>query len=290
LIRLAILGVDSSHAELFGRLVLDRKDVLGNDVSISAVWGECDAEALRLATALHLDAPARTPESALQRADGALVLGRFADAHRVPACLAIERGVPTFIDKPVADSVGVIREFSALADKHKCLVTGGSALRWCSEVGRATNALASGDARLISVRGPAHCTDLGDDPRFESVFFYGVHAVEMLLQTLGHRIEDVTIEKRPDGIHARCRTARGRGQIDLLRRTPEFYEIGAYGPRVAGASVVALDGTYNLEMLRRFVSAVRGNEAPVSLDSTLAATHLLAQIHEVGLTHKGRDD
>ena len=86
----------------------------------------------------------------------------------------IERGIPTFIDKPFADNVASARELITLARDRKCLLMSSSALKYSKEFAPVA-AGEVGDVVMATTMGPA---DLGLARPF---LFYGMHAV-----TLGH--------------------------------------------------------------------------------------------------------
>ncbi|MBI3919796.1 MAG: Gfo/Idh/MocA family oxidoreductase, partial [Armatimonadetes bacterium] len=88
----------------------------------------------------------------------------------------IERGIPTFIDKPFADSVASARELVDLARARKCLLMSSSALKYTKEFEEVrSGAKDIGEVVMACTMGPA-------DLHFGRPFlFYGMHSV-----TLGH--------------------------------------------------------------------------------------------------------
>ena len=91
----------------------------------------------------------------------------------------IERGIPTFIDKPFADNVPAAMELRDLAREKKCLLMSSSGLKYCKETEPVKDI---GDIVMACTMGPA---DLNYGRAF---LFYGMHAV-----TLGHCL----IKSRP---------------------------------------------------------------------------------------------
>ncbi|MBM4082833.1 MAG: hypothetical protein FJ278_24210 [Planctomycetes bacterium] len=88
----------------------------------------------------------------------------------------IERRIPTFIDKPMADNYEAARELADLAGFKKCLLMSSSALKYAKETEEIRNGKKDiGDIVMACTTGPA-------DLRLARPFlFYGMHAV-----SLGH--------------------------------------------------------------------------------------------------------
>lgn len=88
----------------------------------------------------------------------------------------IERGIPTFVDKPFADNVESARELVDLASQKKCLLMSSSGLKYAKEVEVLRNGQQDiGEIVMACALGPA-------DQRYGRAFlFYGMHSV-----TLGH--------------------------------------------------------------------------------------------------------
>src|SRR5207244_2395257 len=107
--------------------------------------------------------------------DLAMVLGRFGDSHFQPARLALERGLLTFVDKPLTTSFDEARKLADLARSSKGRLVSSSPLRFAKELEEASKAKVR--PGFVGVSAPANCIDLGDDRRFQSTFFYGIHAV-----------------------------------------------------------------------------------------------------------------
>lgn len=88
----------------------------------------------------------------------------------------VERGIPTFIDKPFADNVESVCELIELARDRKCLLMSSSALKYTKEF----EPVLSGEKDLGEI--VMACTMGPADLHYARPFlFYGMHAV-----TLGH--------------------------------------------------------------------------------------------------------
>ncbi|MEW6357939.1 MAG: Gfo/Idh/MocA family oxidoreductase [Planctomycetota bacterium] len=95
----------------------------------------------------------------------------------------IERGIPTFIDKPLADNFAAARELVDLARSKKCLLMSSSALKYAKEVEPIQKGEQDiGRVVMACTMGPASL-------KYDRAFlFYGMHSV-----SLGHCL----IKSRP---------------------------------------------------------------------------------------------
>ena len=108
MIRIAFLGSDSTHTEAFGNRMNGADGPFRSIAKVVSIWGVDPEQTATKARALGIEKVAATPHDALENVDFAMVIGRFADAHLEPALAAIERGVPTFVDKPFTSNLSLI--------------------------------------------------------------------------------------------------------------------------------------------------------------------------------------
>jgi hypothetical protein len=98
-----------------------------------------------------------------------------------------------FIDKPMAASLGDVREIFRLAKAAGVPVFSSSALRY----GKDTQAVRHGSLGKVSsaeTHSPCHL-----EPHHPDLVWYGIHGVESLFTVLGTGCETVRRESRPDG-------------------------------------------------------------------------------------------
>lgn len=283
MISIAILGSDSTHSQIFGEILQLGTAILGVDAEIKAIWGENPDQAYQRAKSIGLERNAPTIGHALEGVDLALVLGRFGDSHVLPAKTAISQGVATFVDKPFTSNCEDAKELVARASKSGVMLTSGSALRFANELKTIPDH--AGDSSVfVTVLAPANCTDLGDDPRLRSVFFYGIHALEMLLQVMGPRVLDFSASASCASVSANLRFASGDAVLHLIRDADEFYEINWYGQSQRKNVGITLDGTYNLNLIRALLKSFAEDRPLVDPASTLLAIEVLAALERADLS------
>jgi predicted dehydrogenase len=277
MIRIAFLGSDSTHTEAFARLINMPDAPFHGQAEVAAIHGLNLEQARAKATALGIARVAETIEDALTDIDFALVIGRFADSHFEPALAAIERGIPTFVDKPFVDNSARSRALIERAHIKGVPLCSSSPLRFAAEV-RAMQAGTTGPATFLSL-APAECTDLGPDPRLNSAFFYGIHALEMLLELAGHDIamKQITYGRRFINVHLDMANGHS-AQLQLVREASEFYSIGRIDSAGQVIASISLDGSYYRAELNHLFKEFLAGKHRIPLKSTAAAIELLEEV------------
>jgi predicted dehydrogenase len=223
LIRLGILGTDSSHLIEFSRRIKalnetgltrclvtqfwtdGRRDMPAEDV---AKW-EASTEGLGAKRAASRDA-------VLEQSDGILILAVNGHRHFDFATPCLERGLSTYVDKPFTCDLEQAKSLLAMSRKSNARCYSASSLRFASEV-TGLRRESIGDIAAIDASGPGEL-----NASMEGLFFYGVHTIEMVDALFGKpgvkRIRATTSGPRDlvdleyaDGRSAHLRLERGGG-------------------------------------------------------------------------------
>lgn len=177
MIKLGLVGVNTSHAEAFTRLLNGEAggapQVEG--ARVISVWGEPAADAKHLADTYGLTVVG-DPGEMVGSVDGVLVVDDTGGGARHAALARpfIERAIPTFIDKPMTRDLSEAVGLFDLAERHGTPLMSASALRYGKEADKLRQKLGSlGTLSTVVSVGP------GD------WFYYGIHAVEQYLSLIG---------------------------------------------------------------------------------------------------------
>jgi predicted dehydrogenase len=281
-IRIAFLGCDSTHTEAFANRINPLGAPFNGRAKVVSIWGEDLSQATAKATALGIDRVAATPAEAVEGVDLVMVIGRFGDSHFAATTAALNAGLPTFVDKPFTVNSVESRHLAAIARQRGIPLASASPLRFAKEVATLKSQIATdGGWECIAAACPANCTDLGNDPRLDSAFFYGIHGLEMLLELTGHDIADAAISYGNRAISVRIEFESGRSALfELIRNAPEFYEIAVYTKATAQRLNISLDSSYYEAELDALLGDFATGGGFVSLESTLAAVELLERIEQ----------
>jgi predicted dehydrogenase len=127
------------------------------------------------------------PEELVDAVDLAIVVDRHGDLHAEHALPFIERGLPVFVDKPLAIALEDCRRMIDAARESGSLLSSFSALRFAPGVEELATLLPElGAIRTAHFAGPCDFESPHGGP-----FFYATHVVEMALRLTGEDIETV---------------------------------------------------------------------------------------------------
>ena len=155
---------------------------LGGHARVTKIWSPDLSAARQIAAACDIDEVSATIEEASTDVDAVMVLSGEPDEHPRQAGPALERGLPTFIDKPLGSDMDQCRAMYAQAARGGARLFSASGLRWSAEVKLAKQEFASGYAEPIEgiyVKVPNRMDQ------------YGIHAVEMVNVVLGADVRSV---------------------------------------------------------------------------------------------------
>lgn len=282
IISIALLGCDSTHTKLFAEILQSNKLNLGVRIKIKSLWGVDANQANQQARLIGLEGCAKSVEHALDGVDLALVLGRFGNSHFIPARAALSLGIPTFVDKPFTANLAEAVELIELSEKNNTYLTSASALRFANEL-KPISEKSMNAPLFMTVVAPANCIDLGNDPRFNSVFFYGVHAVEMLLQVMGINMTRLVVSSGPKVVSANIKFENSEASVHLVRGVDEFYQVNWYKESEAMSQKILLDGSYNNNLLKLLINSVLEKKKLVDHANTLLAIKILGAMEKADL-------
>lgn len=278
MIRLAIVGGTAIyHALSFGGLIngvapgqtlpegWPQYPQCVEDARITVVWDEDRAAAEKLAEVYGIDHVASTLEDVLPHCDGVIVADDVTREHCRHAPFFLERGLPTFIDKPLAPDVKTAEALLELAAKHNAPVMSGSALRYAAETEELrANPELLGKIELATAVGP------------NELFFYGIHPLELAHSIMGGGI--ATVQNIGTEEHDLVKVAYKDGRILMLlvsRAIGFGFEITLYGTE-GRQHIVVSDGTaFYANQLRLIVQMVREKKAPAPIEDALEVIRVL---------------
>ncbi len=263
-VRVGLVGVNTSHAGAFARL-LNEKGV-ADGARVTWVWGgELRADqpdASTLAKTYDIPHVASEPTEMLSETDLVLVVddtGQGAN-HALLARPFVGAGIPTFVDKPMSVDLVEAKGLFALAEAKGTAVTSSSALRFAVELDREREQLdALGALSSVVSVGPGEW------------YYYGVHAVEQLYALAGPGVEWVQRFTWPDRDVAVLSYA-GDGPtavVQTLRDASYAFHLTAYGQKgLHAVRIQDFDGFYGGQV-RAAVEMARTGQPPVAPAETL---------------------
>jgi len=190
-IRIGMIGLDTSHATNFTAILNDPKNERGHvpggrvvagvkqfspDIESSASKVEAYVELLTTKYGVKIY---DSVEAMLPHVDAVMVESVDGRPHLAQAKPAIEAGKLVFVDKPMAASLKDVIEIFDLAKKHNTQVWSASNLRYHKGTVAAQNAKV-GDIVSVFSYGPAPTEEHHPD-----LMWYGIHPVEAMFTVMG---------------------------------------------------------------------------------------------------------
>ncbi|HEY2945732.1 MAG TPA: Gfo/Idh/MocA family oxidoreductase [Vicinamibacteria bacterium] len=274
-IRVGIIGTDTSHVTAFTALLNDRSDpnhVPGARVVAAFKGGSPDVEASRTRIdrfAAELQEKwgiefVESIEDLCRKVDAVLlesVDGRVHLAQVRPVFAARKR---VFVDKPFSASYADAREIVRLSRDSGVPFFSSSSLRFAADV----QALAKSDT-LGGITGAFTFGPENLEPHHPDLFWYGIHAVEMLYTLLGPGCDRVTRVKTEiaDTVVGTWRDGRIGTMRGLIRGRQDYGAI-AFGAQAVLATAVPMRSDYRgllVEVVKFFQTGV----PPVPPEETL---------------------
>jgi predicted dehydrogenase len=280
-LRVGLIGLDTSHAGAFTQLLNDpsRPDHVPGARVVAAFKGgspdvEASANRIEKFTAEIRDKwkieLVDSIEALLARVDAVIVTSVDGRVHLAQARPVIAARKPVFIDKPftagVKDALAIVK----LAKEHGTPVFSSSSLRFSDDV----QAIKS-DPRVSEVKGAITWGPATLEPHHPDLFWYGIHAVEMLFTFMGPGCERVTRVHTAGTDVASCEWKDGRvGTVRGIRDGASGYGQVVFGPKaVVTAPPAPPGGAPKRSGYHGLITAVveffRTGRSPVPLEETL---------------------
>jgi predicted dehydrogenase len=266
LIRLGLVGVNTSHAGVFAELFNgDGSGLEGGRVT--AVWGEPAEDAAALAAKNGIEKVVGDPGEMLGEVDGVLIVDDAGGGatHARLARPFLEAGLPTFVDKPMTLEIADAVELFDLAERAGAPLMSSSALRFAAE--------------MLDLQGKVE--RLGKLSSVTSVgpgdwYYYGVHAVELYQSIVGTGAEWVQRHTFPERDVAVVGYEGGpTAVVETLRDAKYVFHLAAYGSEGWNQREVVDHRAFYRNQMAAVLEMVKTGKSPLSRDQTLEVLGVL---------------
>ncbi len=206
--KIAMLGVENSHADEFGKLIAEKPEKYG-DIEVVGVYSEDEEATKRLIDKGYTNYAAKTPDEFLGKVDAVIVVARHGDNHYKYAMPYVKAGIPCFIDKPFCANLDNAKELAQTAKTNGALLCGGSCVKFFDETKHLTRL-----AKQNRVVGGMVATPINIDNPYGGFWFYTQHLVEMMTTIFGRNVKSV-IANCPDEKLRRVTVIFNYGDFDV---------------------------------------------------------------------------
>lgn len=214
----------------------------------------------------------KDPSDLFGKVDAVLIESVDGSVHLDRAMPFLQKGMPTYVDKPFACSLADAKALARVAmEKHIPLMSS-SSLRYAPEVVAAAAGKGPAGAIIgVSTYGPAPT-----HPRNPGLFHYGIHPVEMLFTLMGAGCKRVTCLSEPGadvvtGVWSDGRVASVRG----IRAGKQDYGFTVFGEKGVQTLGVSTKYIYR-ELLKKIVGMFETRQIPIDLRETLEIVAFIA--------------
>jgi predicted dehydrogenase len=186
--RLGMIGLDTSHVIAFTRLINSSQAEHGCKVIVGYPGGSPDVQSSanrvegftkQLREEFDVEI-VDTIEELCRKVDGVLLESVDGRPHLKQAIPVIKAGKPLFIDKPMAGSLADVIEIFRLAKENNVPCWSSSSLRYSPAIVELKKNDTAGEILGCDTYGPCSLEEHHPD-----LYWYGVHAAEMLFTVMG---------------------------------------------------------------------------------------------------------
>lgn len=245
--------------------------VPSRDAQVTSIWCADRESAALIARACGIERHAATPYDALEDCDAVLLLTEDPSTHYELGRAALERGLPTFIDKPLSPDRETNQRLADIAAQHRAPWFTGSSFRFSPSLQRFSTTLPETVGRVtalyVEVSGPLE--------------YYGIHAVELanVLVSLGQVTDLQGFQTANRGGALLTLASSVTVLLETIRTSldPPAHAV-VYGER-GFARWEPTDGFLaTLGMVAAFVKMAKTREAPVTPEENLLLADLALEV------------
>ncbi len=274
-LRIGIIGMDTSHIPAFTRLLNDPHDpyhVPGGRVVAALPTFSADlpkscsrVEGFKTDVAPYDVRLVNTMAELLDHVDAVLLESVDGRRHLPEAQPVIEAGLPLFIDKPLAHNYADACEIARLAEQHNVRIMSSSSLRFAAGIADVVAAAVYGQPLACDAYSPAEL-----EPTNPGLFWYGVHACEILYTVMGSGCRSVHCQQTPQ--YTLVTADWGDDRLCTLRGSR--CGTHSYGATIHGTEGVAhvqpaSEPPMYAQLLKKVIPFLAGAPSPVPMSETL---------------------
>jgi predicted dehydrogenase len=273
-LRVGIIGYDTSHAPAFTRVLNDTAHpfhVPGARVVAGYPSYSEDVEASRSRVAGFRQemaglgvAEVGSIGALLGLVDAVLLESVDGRRHLAEVEPVLRAAKPVFVDKPLAAGYGDALAIARLVRETQGRIFSSSSLRYDANLRAILD-----DPALGAIQGCDAFSPATLEPTNPGLFWYGIHAVEILYTYLGPGCVAVRCHGTEDADLVLAEWGDGRiGTVRGTRRGAHDYGATVFGERTLQATYSRQIPMY-AQLLRQIVPFFQGRPAPVPLEETL---------------------
>ena len=268
MIRIGMIGSDSSHADRFSELC-NLPGFAGGvrGARVVSIWGQDPKRTAEVAEHNRIARIVEDPAEMLGEVDAVMIVLRHGGLHCQHALPFLEAGIAMFVDKPFALALADARWMVHAARGRGTPLASYSCIRYAPAV----VGFLKGLKKIAPITAGVSAGPGDLKSQYGGLMFYGIHAIEMMQETFGSGVRRVsaahhagnvvaTVEYRADPIVS----------LQVLGNAGSAFHVAAYGKGGADHCVLDLTDCYPAG-LRVFLKMVRTGREPIPHETMLEA-------------------
>lgn len=244
---------------------------------ITHLWGETRRAARESAEKGNIPQIVSDWRKLAGNVDGVMIDHRSGADHTEPARYFLERGIPVFVDKPIALTLRDAKSLFRLAEKTGTpLATYGIVPMQRRFRAYASALKADGDpVRFLNSTGPA---DIAGP--YGGIFYYGFHQVDAAVELMGTEVSAVSLQRSGDDGIATMLYPGGRSAVLRFLKSGGF---GFHFQACTGSALKFLDARFDaspyLAAARALARFITTGQPPQSKERMLAPIAVLEALN-----------
>ncbi len=238
------------------------------DVQAVKIWDPVREAAEHLAAIVGIPEVCETPEQCTEGVDAVIIPDDGSGCQYQYAVAALQKGIPTFCDKPLAMTAREARQIAQIAKENGAPFMSASSLRFVPDIVALrdeVNAGAFGEVNLATVAGGGH------------PIWYGIHALSMAYGVFGPGAVSCLNVGVANRDVVRVRYANGRDVMLMVGQPPQMsggYQINLYGSKGWKSVTPRLADLY-VYLMQRFIALVRDGVVSVPIEEEVEVIAVL---------------
>lgn len=275
MLRLGIIGAESSHTNAFLDLLQQRTDTV-----VTAICGENEEALKKITDKYHLQCVVDSPADMVGKADAVLVTLRDGAAHLEAVRPLIGHDIAVWVDKPFTVSVSDAKELLRLFKENHTIFSGGTSIKMSAELHLLKQKYQEiGDECLSGYL--AYQTYL--DGPYSGMHFYSHHLIESMLSVFGCGIRSVLAKRSGDSLAAIASYDGFNVLMNYGVMAPPLY-VGVFGQKSSFMTQYRADDGLALQ-LEEFLTAVKQKKSPYPPEFFLTAVKVCNAV-EISMTEE----
>jgi len=267
--KVAILGCENSHANMFLRLI---KNI--DDIEVVGIFSEFQEAAEKLNA--KFGAPImKSYDELVGQLDGLIITARHGKNHYKYAKPYLDSKIPLFIDKPMTICEHEAVEFMNILKNNNIPSCGGSMVMYADHILSLKEMIARGEhGKVIGayLRAPLH-----SDSEHGGFYFYAQHLVQVICELFGYYPNTVHAFKKNDTITVITRYDDYDITGVYYDTDPAIYYAGVNFEKTYVGQVYPLDNAGEREF-ETFHTILKGGEQHLSYEELFAPVFIMNAI------------